>query len=205
MTLDSDRGATRAEWRRRLRERRRAVSPEHAGQLGGRIARLLEGTSAWRQAQTLGIYLDRDGEVPTQAVIDAARREGKTLFLPAVQGKELELRRWDPDVALVNNRFRIQEPPPSATRSERVELLIMPLVGWSSGGVRLGMGGGFYDRLLARSDGRPGVSIGLAYECQREESLGDLREPWDKDIDAVITERGVYDFAAAQRGGITPA
>jgi 5-formyltetrahydrofolate cyclo-ligase len=51
------------------------------------------------------------------------------------------------------------------------------------------MGGGFYDRYLAGREAAGAWRVGLAYDVQREEQLEALREPFDQDLDAVLTER----------------
>jgi 5-formyltetrahydrofolate cyclo-ligase len=58
-------------------------------------------------------------------------------------------------------------------------------------GNRLGRGGGWYDRALARLSGRGGVFIGLAYEFQVMEKLA--AEKWDRQVHMIITEKRVID------------
>ena len=90
---------------------------------------------------------------------------------------------------------------PRAERGERIdprrlELVLLPLVGFDSQGTRLGIGGGYYDRTFAgiRSDAltrRPRL-VGVAFELQRLAALE--RAAWDVPIDAVVTDRGSYRF-----------
>ena len=74
----------------------------------------------------------------------------------------------------------------------------MPLVGFDQQGYRLGMGGGYYDATLAfmqhRRLWRKPRLVGVAYECQRVETLP--HDPWDMPLDAVLTERQLYYFSA---------
>ena len=74
----------------------------------------------------------------------------------------------------------------------------MPLVGFDLNGYRLGMGGGFYDTSLAylrrRSAWKKPFLMGIAYECQKVETLP--RDPWDIPLDAVLTEKKLYRFTA---------
>ncbi len=68
-------------------------------------------------------------------------------------------------------------------------------------GYRLGMGGGYYDATLAFMQHRRGWRkprlVGLAYECQRVDTLP--HEPWDMPLDAVLTERQLYRFTSGTR------
>jgi 5-formyltetrahydrofolate cyclo-ligase len=76
----------------------------------------------------------------------------------------------------------------------RLDLLLVPLVGFDADCNRLGMGGGFYDRTLAyltrRTHWRRPRLVGIAHECQRVERLE--TGPWDVPLDAVATERRLY-------------
>ena len=72
----------------------------------------------------------------------------------------------------------------------RLDLVLVPLVGFDPQGNRLGMGGGFYDRTFAYRGRRKHTSrpclIGLAHECQRVEHLPCAG--WDIPLDGVITD-----------------
>jgi 5-formyltetrahydrofolate cyclo-ligase len=105
------------------------------------------------------------------------------------------MRHWDPDRPLVRNRYGIEEPDSSSERAENLDLLLIPLVGWSVSGYRLGMGGGYFDRMLASFPARC-WRVGVAYDCQRDDALDLLREDWDEDLDAVLTESGLWSAGA---------
>ncbi|MGH8446644.1 MAG: 5-formyltetrahydrofolate cyclo-ligase, partial [Solimonas sp.] len=71
-----------------------------------------------------------------------------------------------------------------------LDAILLPLLGFDAHGNRLGTGGGYYDRWLAR----PRVAqrpryLGYAYALQQIERVP--REPWDVRLDAVITENKV--------------
>ena len=81
-----------------------------------------------------------------------------------------------------------------------VDLCVTPGVAFAPGCVRLGHGGGYYDRWLA---GAPDcLRIGLAFECQIVPALP--QEPHDIVLHKVITESRVLSCAAelprTQRG-----
>ena len=68
------------------------------------------------------------------------------------------------------------------------DVLVVPLVGFTAKGERLGQGGGHYDRWLAT---RPEVkTIGLAWDCQLVETLP--TEPHDQRLDAIVTPTRMY-------------
>ncbi len=67
--------------------------------------------------------------------------------------------------------------------------LIVPLVAYDGALIRLGYGGGFYDRTLERLRAEAHApAIGFAYAAQRAEGLP--REATDQPLDAVVTEAG---------------
>jgi len=75
----------------------------------------------------------------------------------------------------------------------RLDLVIMPLLGFDPRGGRLGMGGGYYDSHFAfRRHGwrhRKPWLLGLGYDVQRCDRL--VLNPWDVPLDAVLTESGL--------------
>ncbi|MBK7300416.1 MAG: hypothetical protein IPI79_08655 [Moraxellaceae bacterium] len=61
----------------------------------------------------------------------------------------------------------------------------MPLVGFDSHCQRLGMGGGFYDRSLARKKWGQAFTVGLAHQCQQVTQIPIAA--WDMALNAVLT------------------
>lgn len=91
---------------------------------------------------------------------------------------------------LARRRFGLWEPQRGPRRApRRLDAIVLPLLGFDSQGTRLGTGGGYYDRALARCRGVRPLRIGYAYALQQCERLP--REAWDIPLHAVVTERGV--------------
>ena len=92
----------------------------------------------------------------------------------------------------MTNRFGIPEPDLSADSllaPAEMALVVVPLLGFTRSGQRLGMGGGFYDRTFAfrRERAAPPWLVGAAYSFQELEQL--KTEAWDVPMDAVVTEK----------------
>jgi 5-formyltetrahydrofolate cyclo-ligase len=87
------------------------------------------------------------------------------------------------------------QPPPGTARAlRRLDLILLPLLGYDAQGQRLGQGGGYYDRTLARlGKARRPLRIGLAYACQQLATLP--VEDHDRPLHAVLTERGLQRFS----------
>ena len=129
-------------------------------------------------------------ELDPTPLMTALSRQGTRLCVPVIEGegRPLAFREWTLETAMVPGAFGAEIPAEGAWLTP--DALIVPLVGFDAGGWRLGYGGGFYDRTLARlRAGRGAVAVGLAYAAQRMEAVP--REPTDARLDAVVTEAGV--------------
>jgi 5-formyltetrahydrofolate cyclo-ligase len=145
------------------------------------------------RARRVALYLAYGSELSTQPLIDALRRGGRQIAVPRVTGPGLmHFERLRADTRMRRNRLGICEPALRGSRVLRAELdvVILPVLGFDRHGTRLGYGGGFYDRWLARERiaQRP-RRLGYAYAIQQVEKLP--RDPWDIGLDAVITNEGV--------------
>jgi len=177
--------------REQLRERRRALGEQGQARAAEALTDGLAKLPFWPAANHCALYLPTDGEIATQALADKCRHLGQSLYLPVItEQKRLEFALWEPDVALVRNRYGINEPPPDAQRIpvSELDIIFLPLVGWDRAGGRLGMGGGYYDRSLAGQLG-PQL-VGLAHTCQEIPQVP--RETWDVLLDYVVTDSGLH-------------
>ena len=116
----------------------------------------------------------------------AALAEGKTLLCPRVVGPELETRRVASLDELAPGYRGLLEPDPAhceQIRAESADLLLVPGLAFTEAGGRLGMGQGFYDRLLADA---AAPAVALAFELQ---IVGELPTAvHDRPVDAIVTE-----------------
>jgi 5-formyltetrahydrofolate cyclo-ligase len=193
--------ASQAKARRSLRRElwaRRAAQPAAARRAAGRLICAHLARAPWfRPGIAVGLYLSRDSEVDTAALLALARRRSCRVYLPRITDfvtHRMQLVR-DGGAGRTLNRYRIAEPRGAATLPAlALELLLMPLVGFDGAGNRLGNGAGYYDRFVANRRGRYGrpLLIGIAFECQRLAAIPIA--PHDVPLDGVITERGVHYF-----------
>jgi 5,10-methenyltetrahydrofolate synthetase len=158
-----------------------------------RAQRLQEVLRVWlvtRPERTIGAYWPIKGEFdPLPALYrwseaDPERRIG----LPVVdrQTKRLRFHVWFPGCPMEDDAYGI--PKPKDTEAFEPALLLVPCVGFGPRGVRLGYGGGFYDRTLASLGPRP-ATAGLGYAHGFVPWL--VAEPHDVALDAMLTEDGV--------------
>lgn len=189
---------SRAALRRRIRERRRALSGaqrQDAQRRAGRRLRLLP--PLWR-ARSVAVYLAADGEADPAAIAAGALMRGQRVYAPVLHGETLRFARLTDGTPLRRNRFGILEPAAAADRIDprRLDVVLTPLVAFDDSGARIGMGGGCYDRCFSflkrrRRWIRPKL-IGFAYEFQRLRTVS--RNAWDVPLWAAVTDRGIYRF-----------
>ena len=131
----------------------------------------------------LGVYWPMRGEPDLRPAYAALAARGMQLALPVVVERAAPLRfaKWTPDTPLVAGTFGALVPAEPAWL--KPSTLLVPCLGFNSGRMRLGYGGGFYDRTLAAAP-RP-ATIGIAYDCLHAEFEA---EPHDVALDCILTE-----------------
>ncbi len=120
--------------------------------------------------------------------------EGYRLALPVMQGKgkPLLMRSWTPGDAMNSAAWGIAEPMDDKPEVEP-DVLLVPLLAFDPRGYRLGYGGGFYDRTLAKLRAKkPVVAVGLAYDELKVDAVP--TESYDQPLDWVLTPSGPYRF-----------
>jgi 5-formyltetrahydrofolate cyclo-ligase len=188
--------ATRNTLRQRLRRARRqlSVSQQRHAALG--LVRQLRRTPAWQGARRIAFYHAIDGEIDPGPALRQAWQQDKACYLPVLhpirENHMIFVRVW-PGSRLVYNRWGIPEPRPTLKHSispRRLDLVLMPLVGFDEAGHRIGMGKGFYDRTFAfrRSKCHRPALVGLGHECQQV-AEGIMPSSWDVTLDALATPR----------------
>lgn len=196
----------KAALRKTLRARRRQITGAAARQAAQAAAAQLIATPLWRRARRIALYLAADGEIDTTPLMAAAWQAGKTVYLPVIRpprgqagraaalaAGHLVFRRYQPGEPLTPGLLGVPEPrrdTGTVIPINRLDLLIMPLVGFDPHGHRLGMGGGFYDRTLAgRGRMRSPRRIGWAHSCQKVTQLP--ADHWDISLNACVTNRKI--------------
>jgi 5-formyltetrahydrofolate cyclo-ligase len=136
------------------------------------------------------LYHGLGSEISPLILAEQMREAGWTLALPAVEDAEtsrMVFRAWNPDQPLVHDAIGLRGPSPRQPVLEP-DLVIAPLLAFQTDGVRLGQGGGYYDRALEALRARKSVFVlGLAYSGQQAENLP--HEPHDQRLDAILTEK----------------
>ncbi|MFK7731363.1 MAG: 5-formyltetrahydrofolate cyclo-ligase [Pseudomonadales bacterium] len=147
-------------------------------------------------AHNIAIYLEFDGEIGTQNLIQLLRRRGKNVFTPIIANNEMTFAPLGLAGMQQDSPLNSQQLIPNRRRitPNQLDLVFMPLVAFDATGVRLGMGGGFYDRCFSfkrKAPARKPLLVGVAHQCQQA-GVGVLpKEIWDLQLDWRITETGL--------------
>lgn len=183
---DTDRPALR---RRLLAEREAFAAGASAAaaqvQLAGHLAQIL----AELEPGLLGVYASVRGEFNA---IDALQRDRPTklpLALPYAQRQpaQMHYRAWDG--ASLTARDECGLPTPATGPPVVPDVVLVPCVGFTRTGYRLGYGGGYFDRWLAAHRGV--TAIGVAWSLGEVSEAEFARRPHDLALTLVLTEHGI--------------
>ena len=145
---------------------------------------------------SIGAYWPIKGEFDPLPALHRWKEDGELLDEPQLRRiglpvvdklhKTLRFHAWFPGCPMEEDAYGI--PKPKDTEVIVPTLLFVPCVGYGPGGYRLGYGGGFYDRTLAKLDPRP-YTVGLGFTCAFVPELEP--EPHDVPLDAILNDNGV--------------
>ncbi|MEJ2688529.1 MAG: 5-formyltetrahydrofolate cyclo-ligase [Deltaproteobacteria bacterium] len=198
MTADSisDILELRAHLRRQILTERDSLSPEFRSAASLAITDRLWPLEPFAEANTLFTYVNFRSEPETGTIIHRALAAGKVVTVPytVIGSHLLACRIKDPALELRPGYCSIPEPdpatsPPVAPRS--IDVVLLPGSVFDLQGGRLGYGGGYYDRFLAR-EAPQALRIGLAFEKQVVDKLP--LELHDIPLHLLVTEERLLDF-----------
>jgi 5-formyltetrahydrofolate cyclo-ligase len=158
-----------------MRERRRGIPAAERASRSARIAEHVMALETWREAQTVMLYLALPEEVHTEVLAKATLESGKRLCLPRVrEDGTMEAVQATTLTGLgLAGLKRIWQPLPGVgdpVDPQEIDLDLVPCVGVDRRGVRLGLGGGHYDRFIPWT--RPHcLHLGLIYQEQLADEL----------------------------------
>ena len=140
----------------------------------------------------VGVYYPVPGEASPLAYARWLAERGNPVALPwfARRGAVMQFKLWEnpfEQTGLVPDPYGAMQPE-AGSADVQVEVAIVPVLGFTAAGQRLGQGGGHYDRFLAANPFV--VPIGLAWDCQLASQLP--AEPHDVPLRAVITPTRFY-------------
>ncbi|WP_435798593.1 5-formyltetrahydrofolate cyclo-ligase [Streptomyces prasinus] len=190
-------------WRREILLARGRLTADDVRESETALAGRALGLPELADARTVAAYVSVGSEPGTPALLDALRARGVRVLLPALlPDNDLD---WGPytgegSLAPVRHgggRMTLLEPsgerlgPDAVTGADAV---LLPGLAVDARGMRLGRGGGSYDRVLARLEraGAHPALVVLLYDTEVVERVPE--EPHDRPVHAVVTPSGVRRF-----------
>jgi len=177
--------------RQTLREEIQEFQRQRGPEADAAITRLFLKTQHLMPQSVVAGYIALKGEVSGKELFQSLSSQGHITCLPVVTAR---------DEAMIFRAYRAGEPTrpgfmgqqePLPHQPELLpDMLVIPMLGFTRQGYRLGYGSGFYDRTLpALRAIKPVKTVGLAYSIQELPEFP--VEPHDAPLDVIITENEV--------------
>jgi 5-formyltetrahydrofolate cyclo-ligase len=183
--------------RKELREMLAAMSEAERHQKSVAACNLLSATPEFLAAHVVMLYLSTAHEVDTAPLALKCWQDGKTVVVPKVswdQRRMLPVEIATLQAGMTTTGHGVREPiTGKPIPIDMIDLVVVPGVGFTSSGHRIGRGMGFYDRFLAQSE-FIGVSCGLGFEKQVIEQLPVLDH--DMPLSMLATDQRIHRFAS---------
>ena len=188
-TLAADEAARKVTLREELTARRKAMTADSIDNRGLKVQSRFLASPYYQKARTVALYAPIRGEVPTRDILIAALADDKIVCYPLshVHGRILSFRAIKSESELEPGRLGVREPTNASelVPVDQIDLFVVPGLGFTRDGKRLGRGGGYYDATL-RAGSERSRRVGLAFTDQIVPSLPVIVD--DVDMDLVVTE-----------------
>ncbi len=173
--------------RLRLRAELKGLAADARASASAALCDRVRVSAAWQSARAVLVFFPIPSEPDIAPLLADALLAGKLLALPrfnAATNAYEAVRVIDPVRELATGPFQVREPVAACpvVPLNRLDLALVPGLGFDARGGRLGRGKGHYDRLLA---GFAGMKIGVAFDFQILPEVP--REPHDIALNAVVT------------------
>ena len=173
----------KTELRKSIRQRKRGMTEAEIVEKSEALGQLFLASEEYRTARSIYGYLPYNQEVRTVPMLEQALRDGKRVAVPKCYGDEMRFI-WMDDLTQVEKGYaNIPEPiADGPVADDETALVLMPGLAFDPQGHRIGYGGGFYDKFLAREPEHP--TLALCYDFQVLDHLE--TEEFDIPVDKVL-------------------
>ncbi|MEM7070776.1 MAG: 5-formyltetrahydrofolate cyclo-ligase [Pseudomonadota bacterium] len=169
------------------------LQKKNATLLAQQIEKLLQAIQPLSAPPILAAYLPIASEINPLIACKKARSKGYQIAMPRVieAQKPLQFFAWHENDPLEQEQFSTQAPLLNAKKLNP-SIFLIPMLGFTMSGYRLGYGGGFYDRTLLalRNQNRNILAVGIAHHIQLCDDLP--IDQYDQKLDAIISERIIH-------------
>lgn len=184
---------TKSEIRKKIRSLRRAVTSKEKAEWDRSLKDRLFELEEMKHPVSVFCYLDIRNEAGTRLILEELWQKNIPVAVPRVLGCEMEFFYIEDLSETRPSAMGILEPEPELLGSERSiparpshdSVIIVPAAAFSGNGIRIGYGGGYYDKYLNRFSNIMWKKIGLGYDFQLFDSLP--YESHDCLLDQIVT------------------
>lgn len=158
--------------RERVRALRQSLAPDQVRDAGEAVSKIIRPRVIAEGTGYVCVYASTGKEIPTDPLMQLLIEDGVTVGVPDweawKQGSGLKVVSIESTGELIREDRVVPQPAVCQGRSipiEELELFLVPGLAFDRSGNRLGMGGGYFDRLLSRASSTA-TFTGLAYDFQ---------------------------------------
>lgn len=153
------------EYRTKLKEIRKKISNKNNKDLD--IFFKCIDNEIFKQAKNVCLYFSLKNEVNCINLIDYCFKNNKNVYLPKITDDHnmVFIKITSLDNLIENNNFKVKEPvfnEDFVIKKEDIDIMFVPLLGYTLSKFRLGYGKGYYDNYLKDKDNI--FTIGLGYK-----------------------------------------
>jgi len=145
-----------------LVQKRRILSAEERASQSAAILEQLEQMQCFREAKTVLLYYPVNNEVDVLPLVKKYKKE-KMLLFPVSHRHDMTVSPYEGNEKMHRGKFHIPEPTTPAYTG-KIDLIIVPAVAFDKTGLRLGRGGGYYDKFLKKQS--HATLVGVGYDFQ---------------------------------------
>lgn len=137
--------------RKLVRDQKRQLTEAQIKERTEKILDILRKMEFYEKAERIYLYVNYNQEVNTSILIDEGLKEGKEIFVPRVDGEQMNFYRIHSRDDLESGVCGILEPKAGCSvDTKHSGLMILPGLAFDQKHHRVGYGGGFYDRYLEK-------------------------------------------------------
>lgn len=174
------------EMRRFFLNLRREMGEEKIEKYSEKIYDKLIKTDLYQKADTIFVYVSMEKEINTEKIIRKALEDGKYVYVPFIEEKEMKAKKLEKYEDLVEGKFKIKTTI-SDISIENPDLTLVPGLTFDKNKNRIGYGGGYYDKFLGKTET---TSLGLF--ASPFESIEIPTDEYDIALDYILTEEGLF-------------
>lgn len=182
-----------------MKKMRNQLSNEKRNQWNSELFQKLINLNEYQSCSKLFTYISFQSEPDTIRIIKLALKEHKKVYVPRVEGTNMQFYEINSLERLERSNYGIPEPEMDEKKrysfdtqnTEASNLMLLPGLAFDIAGNRIGYGGGYYDKYLSGFSDNHFNKIALAYEFQILDHLN--TSEYDKKADLILTpDRKIY-------------